>query len=129
MPRSLDPGTPRLSFGTTACLAKTSASVLAVSRLKYPPPVPVFVISVMMKMVELEGSILLIISSRFELASYNSREITVLKCGIDVLTAMNPMRFRNLAVCLLLVVELRTEIVLDRPKDCQKGFAACDCLV
>ena len=37
----------------------------------------------MMEMVELEGSVLFIIASRFELSSDNSRDITVIKFGID----------------------------------------------
>ena len=74
---------PRLSFGMTTCLAKTSASVLAVSRLKYPPPIPAFVVFVVTEMSELEGLVWFIIALRFLLASDNSREITVLKCGID----------------------------------------------
>ena len=83
MPHCLDPRMPLLSFGTTTCLAKTLASVLAVSRLKYLSPVTAFVISVMTEMTELEGSVSFIIASRFELSSDNSIEMTVLKCGLD----------------------------------------------
>ena len=39
---------PCLSFGTTTCLARTSDSLIAVFQTKYPLPVPVFSVPVMM---------------------------------------------------------------------------------
>ena len=54
--------------------------------------------------------------------------------GLIMMTVMDPMRcrlrqIRNIAADLLLVVELRMEIVLDQPQDFQKLFAAIDRLV